>query len=217
MRTADPVDRRARKKAATRETLTRAALRLALENGYEQLTVEAITDAADVSVRTFFNYFASKDDALLATDLGGAEGLAAAVASRPADEAPVAALRAVLSEFGESFEQREPLWQSRFELIRANPHLWPRLFASFSAFERSLTEAVAARAGCDPDADLFPGVVAAAFVGAMRIAVTHWRTHADRAPLPDLLTAAFDILAGGLVDSNAAPLARLNGAPARRG
>jgi len=51
------VGRRDRKKAETREALRWAALRLALEHGYEQLTVEAITEAADVSVRTFFNYF----------------------------------------------------------------------------------------------------------------------------------------------------------------
>lgn len=202
---ATPVDRRGRKKAVTRETLTREALRLALAHGYEQLTVEAITDAADVSVRTFFNYFASKDEALLPTDPGGADALAAAVAARPAAETPVAALRAVLGQLGQTFEARKPVWQSRVELVRANPQLWPRLFASFSAFERTLTEAVAARVGADPDSDLFPGVVAAAVVGAMRVAVTHWQTRDDGVVLADLLAEAFDVIASGLTDSAPVP------------
>lgn len=211
-----PGDRRGRKKAETREALINAALRLAIADGYEQLTVEAITDAADVSVRTFFNYFTSKDDALLATDPGRADAMAAALAARPASEPPVAALRAVFAQLGESFEEREPVWQARLELVRANPQLWPRLFASFSAFERTLTEAVAARTRFDADTDLYPGVVAAAVVGAMRIAVAHWRTQADGIALSDLLAAAFDILAGGLTLPDTAQLAGPVGAPQRR-
>jgi len=193
-----PVGRRDRKKAETHEALRWAALRLALEHGYEQLTVEAITEAADVSVRTFFNYFTSKDDALFAPDPDGAEALAAELAARPTSEPPVAALRAVFGQLAESFVAQEPMWQARMELVRANPQLWPRMFAGFSAFERVLTEAVAARTGCDPDVDLYPGVVAAAVAGAMRVAMTHWRSAGDKASLAVLLTAALDVLADGL-------------------
>jgi AcrR family transcriptional regulator len=193
-----PMGRRDRKKAQTREALRWAALRLALEHGYEQVTVEAITEAADVSVRTFFNYFTSKDDALFAPDPDGATALPSALAARPAGEPPVAALRAVFGQLAESFVEREPMWQARMKLIRANPQLWPRMFAGFSAFERVLTEAVAARTGYDPDVDLYPGIVAAAVVGAMRVAMAHWRAANDEASLPDLLTTAFDVLANGL-------------------
>jgi AcrR family transcriptional regulator len=193
-----PMGRRNRKKVETREALRWAALRLALEDGYDKLTVEAITEAADVSVRTFFNYFASKDDALFAPDPDGAEALAVGLAARPPGEPPVASLRAVLGQLAESFIEREPMWQARIELVRANPQLWPRLFAGFSAFERVLTEAVAARTGCDPDVDLYPGVVAAAVVGAMRVAMAHWRAAGEEASLPALLTKAFDVLALGL-------------------
>jgi AcrR family transcriptional regulator len=191
--------RRDRKKAETREALRGAALRLAIEHGYDQVTVEEITEAADVSTRTFFNYFTSKDDALFGPDPERAEALALGLAARPAGEPPVAALRAVLGELAETFVEREPMWRTRMELVRAHPQLWPRMFAGFTAFERVLTEAVAERTGHDPDIDLYPGVVAAAVVGAMRVAIGHWRASSDETSLPDLLTAAFDVLALGLI------------------
>jgi AcrR family transcriptional regulator len=183
---------------ATREALRDAALRLALEHGYEALTVEAITDEADVSLRTFFNYFASKDEALLGPDPARAAALADALLARPAAEEPVAALRAVFEQLAESFAARESLWRARMELVRANPQLWPRLHAGFSDFERAIAQAMAARTGTDADADLYPAVAAAAAVGAMRVAVAQWRAGGGSASLPDLVMAAFDVLAAGL-------------------
>jgi AcrR family transcriptional regulator len=192
------IGRRDRKKAETREALRSAALQLAIEHGYEQLTVEAITESADVSVRTFFNYFTSKDDALLGPDPDRADALAVGLAARPAGEPPVVALRAVFGDLAESFVEREPMWRARLELVRANPQLWPRMFAGFADFERVLTEAVATRTGCDPDVDLYPGVVAAAVVGAMRVAMAHWRAASGETSLSNLLSAAYNILAVGL-------------------
>lgn len=190
--------RRDRKKLQTREALRGAAIRLALEHGYQALTVEAITEAADVSVRTFFNYFASKDEALLGADPQHAEELAAALAARPAEESPLTALRAVFAELADTFTDREALWQARMELLRANPQLWPRMFAAFSAFERSLAGAIAARTGCDAETDIYPGLVAAAVVGATRVSLAHWRAGGEQAPLADLLENAFGMLAAGL-------------------
>ncbi len=194
----EPTGLRDRKKLQTRQALRAAALQLAVEHGYEHATVEAITQAADVSTRTFFNYFASKDDALLAPDADLAAELADAVAARPAHEQPVAALRAAVMQLADSFSERRPVWQARMQVVRANPHLWPRLFAGFTAFERALVEAVATRTGCDPDVDLYPAVAAAAVVGALRVAMTHWRTEDDDAALRALLDNAFDVLAEGL-------------------
>lgn len=190
--------RREGKKQRTRDELRRAAIRLALEHGYEGLTVEAITEAADVSVRTFFNYFGSKDEALLGADPQQTEELAAAVAARPAAEPPLTALHAVFAELTDSFTDREELWQARMELLRANPQLWPRMFAAFAAFERSLAEAIAVRTGCDAETDIYPGLVAAAVVGAVRVSLAHWRAGGGQASLADLLETAFGLLSDGL-------------------
>ncbi|KIF79776.1 TetR family transcriptional regulator, partial [Streptomyces sp. 150FB] len=59
---------RERKKQATRTALAEAAVRLAAEHGAENVTVEAISEAAGVSPRTFFNYFDSHDDAFVMID-----------------------------------------------------------------------------------------------------------------------------------------------------
>ena len=59
---------RERKKRATRLALHEAALRLVAEHGLDGVSVDAIAERADVSPRTFFNYFSSKDDAVLGLD-----------------------------------------------------------------------------------------------------------------------------------------------------
>src|ERR1700761_8769527 len=73
-------------KAATRQALHEAAMRLALANGFESITVEAVADAAGVSRRTFSNYFANKEEALLYGDQQRVRGLIASVRARPAAE-----------------------------------------------------------------------------------------------------------------------------------
>ena len=200
MSTTPPAGRRDRKKAETRESLRWAALRLAKEQGYEHLTIEAITEAADVSVRTFFNYFATKEEALLGTDEARVKAvIPGLLEARPADEPIVSALRAVLAGIAEQFVENNALWQARMDLLRTSPELWPRMFAHFTQFERVLTEAVALRTSRDPDTDLYPAVVAASVVAVMRVALTKWRTDGEAASLADLLTDALDVLAAGLV------------------
>ncbi|MFE2618572.1 TetR family transcriptional regulator, partial [Micromonospora chalcea] len=76
---------RDRKKRQTRAALSAAALRLVAERGLDQVTVEEISEAADVSARTFFNYFPSKDEALLGDQPTDREVLAARVVAAPAE------------------------------------------------------------------------------------------------------------------------------------
>src|SRR3954452_2536083 len=86
---------RERKKLATRLALHRAALELVAERGLEHVSVDDIAARADVSPRTFFNYFSSKDDAVLGLDPDAMQRQVTELRARPAEEPPVEALRAV--------------------------------------------------------------------------------------------------------------------------
>ena len=82
--TVEPQGRRERKKAETRRAIRDAALERALELGVEHLTVTEITEAVDISPRTFFNYFSCKEDALV-TDGAVNEGVAESESVRLTD------------------------------------------------------------------------------------------------------------------------------------
>ena len=194
---------RERKKAATREALQATALRLAVRNGLDALTVEAIAEAVDVSPRTFFNYFGSKEEALLPSDEGRHVELQQAIAARPSDEPPLETLHAVIRDLAVRISERREETTLRMQLVRENPSLLPRHLANFATFERVLVEAIAARTGLDPDRDLYPSLAATAAVGALRSASQLWRNQGDdaEASLPDLLDLvddAFRELAAGL-------------------
>jgi hypothetical protein len=78
---------------ATRTALADSALRLSVERGIESVTVEQIAVDAGVSLRTFFNYFSSKEEAIVAGDLATAGQLVTAFSRRPASEPVLEALR----------------------------------------------------------------------------------------------------------------------------
>ncbi|WP_324277999.1 helix-turn-helix domain-containing protein [Blastococcus brunescens] len=86
---------RERKKLATRQALHEAALRLVADHGLDAVSVDDIAERADVSPRTFFNYFASKVDAVVGLDPAAPRRMCDAFAGRPAGESPIESLRAV--------------------------------------------------------------------------------------------------------------------------
>src|ERR1700689_2440924 len=98
---ADPIaqGRRDRKKQATRRALRNAALDLVAERGFAHVTVEDIAGAADVATRTFFNYFPSKESAVIGADPERAAEVRASLLGRPLGETPLEALRAVTVEY----------------------------------------------------------------------------------------------------------------------
>jgi AcrR family transcriptional regulator len=90
------VSRRERKKHATRDALEAAALDLVEARGLASVTVEGIAERADVAMRTFFNHFSSKEDAVIGWDPDGVGEVLAALAAEPRSDDPVARLHRVL-------------------------------------------------------------------------------------------------------------------------
>ncbi|MGH3098176.1 MAG: TetR/AcrR family transcriptional regulator [Streptosporangiales bacterium] len=200
MAEAPPQGRRERKKQATRRAIKQAALTLALERGIEHLTVEEISEAADVSPRTFFNYFSCKEDALIGEAGEAAAELRELIAQRPADEAPLRTLRVALreSELLSSAHATREHALARQRLVHANPSLLPRQLAQYATIERALTEAMAERLGVDPDDDLRPQLLAALAGSVVKVAMKRWTANGTRRPAK-LVDEAFDVLEQGAV------------------
>ncbi|MEV3948807.1 TetR family transcriptional regulator [Streptomyces halstedii] len=168
-----PVGLRERKKAATRQAVHEATLRLTVEHGFDHVTVEAVADAAGISRRTFSNYFTNKEDALLYGEEQHIRALVQSVRDRPAEESAWTALRAAVAQFAEHMSPPEREWAVRTRLAMRHPSLLARQLANHAALERDLADAVALRTG-PTDTPPRPLVMAAAFLASVRIAMRIW-------------------------------------------
>ncbi|MGY1846475.1 MULTISPECIES: TetR/AcrR family transcriptional regulator [unclassified Blastococcus] len=189
---------RERKKLATRLALHRAALELVAERGLDAVSVEEIADRAEVSPRTFFNYFATKVDAVVGLDPADLTKVASEFADRPAAETPVEALRAVHRQRAREMADESALWPLRMTVIDAHPPLVQRLVAAFGESERALAAAIAERTGTRVDADVYPTLLASVQACAMRVSLQRWLATDFTASLPDLVDEAWDVLTAGL-------------------
>ncbi|GIG92237.1 TetR/AcrR family transcriptional regulator [Plantactinospora endophytica] len=185
----ETVGRRERKKAATREALHRAALQLAAEQGPDRVTVEAIADAADVSRRTFSNYFANKEEALFHADLVRIRRLLELVHAQPLDTPPWTALTRAAEEHARESEDVDPLWLAQRRLIRSHPSLAAHQIAAYGTVEQEFTAEIARRLPAEPESPLRARVLAGTFLHALRAATSHWTDHPERS-LAELVRAA---------------------------
>lgn len=205
-----PASLRERKKLATRHELRRVTLRLVAERGFSNVTVEEIAEAANVSPRTFFNYFPSKEAALF----GANPELAAATRDAIEHQAPgepvmtvlrsvmTAQARAVADEFAEL--GGDPVeWLGRMRSARTDPQLHAVHGAQMAAVERLLAEAVARRLGADVELDPYPGLLAAMATGVFRSSMSFWAASAGTVALDRVVDLAFAALASGLPENSA--------------
>jgi len=197
---------RERKKLATRRALRRTALDLVTERGFARVTVDDIAAAAEVSTRTFFNYFPSKEAALFGTDPDRITELRQRLVHEAPGEPVLDALRvvmlsdarAVADELSELLGGDPAGWLRRMKEARTDPHLRAAHAAQMALLERASTEALAERLGTDPERDPYPGLLAATASGVMRASMTFWAGSGGSVPLSQLIDLAFRALAGGL-------------------
>ncbi|MEU9332808.1 TetR family transcriptional regulator [Streptomyces sp. NPDC048290] len=204
---------RERKKRATRAALAEAAVRLAAEHGVEQVTVEAISAAAGVSVRTFFNYFDTRDDVFVVADSELSTRVRAAILAAPPEIPPLDAVRdAIAAELAEAEEQHE-VWQLHLTVLRAAPHLLVRSLGAHTAEETGLALTVAERLrggtaavatpvdACGEERrslELYPRLLAAVAGTAVRIAAEHWSARPEERRFAEVFRETFSLLAAGL-------------------
>jgi AcrR family transcriptional regulator len=190
---------RERKKAATRATLSQVAMRLALELGVENVTAEAIAAAADVAPRTFHNYFASREEAIVAVMVDRARGFADSLRARPAGEPIWDSLHhAIVVELsGPPEVMAEFLAQMR--MLKSSKSLRAHTLTIFEEVDHLLLTAIAERTGCDVERDLYPRLLAAVAAAALKTSVLMWGEDDDRDATPvALATDALRQLRAGL-------------------
>ena len=185
---------RERKKRATRRALQRAALALAAERGPE-VTVEEICAEADLSPRTFFNYFSSKEEAILGEPpaVPSDEALAEFEAGGPTGDV-TADLRDVIAPHLEASLPTIDQMHLRRHVLEHHPELLPHLMGAFMRIERRLIEAVARRDGVLPDS-VHAHVVGGVASVAMRMSVHRWIAAGGSDPVGAHVHQVFDELA----------------------
>lgn len=127
---------RERKKARTRDALLRAALELFTTQGFEETTVDEITEAVDVSQRTFFRYFRNKEEVVFAVQDMIESHFVAALRERPRTEGPLEALRNAVLQTWDTVDDTidttvpMPLHMRTYQMIESTPPCSPAMSAA---------------------------------------------------------------------------------------
>lgn len=190
---------RERKKRETRLALSHATIRLAVQHGLENVSVEDIAAAANVSERTFRNYFASKAEAIVATHIERGQRIGEVLRERPADE-PLwdALVNAVLAQFESPGDQPpNDRYAAGLQKVLAEPAVQQEVFRAHAMAQDELTAAIADRTSTDAEKDLYPQIVAAVVSAGLGLAMGRWARDPNGS-LVALLREVFDQVRAGL-------------------
>jgi AcrR family transcriptional regulator len=190
---------RERKKQRTRETISRVALELFVANGYHATTLADIAEAADVSTRTIFAYYPSKEDILFSEFPALLDAIAQALRERPAGKDALGTVRDFIlnTPHGEKSEHDE----QRQAIIENDPTLHSHMRARLAQLQDIVAAAVAEDIGADAD-DLRPSVVAASLIAAFEVLSERDTAKSRKQQTPEEIAAVIDpviaFLRGGL-------------------
>jgi AcrR family transcriptional regulator len=184
---------RERKKLRTREAISTAAIDLFIEHGFDQVSITQIAAAADVSRRTLFAYFPTKEDLVVHRFADHEDEPARVVRARPADQSPLVALHTHFVERLRAYDPFTGLTDlpqvlDLYRLLRSTPALMARMLQFKETTESELASALRETAGT-PDLT--------ARLAAAQIASVHWA----------LALSNFDRCASGTSAPNALPTA----------
>ncbi len=190
-----PTGLRERKKQQVCDTLVEVALELFDAHGFDAVTVDQIVEQADVSQRTFFRYFASKEAVLFADQDEMRALVHAAITDRPAAEPPLTALRHALAEVAEHYagERERHLQRARLADSGAAVGDYQRSVV-IPQLEDVLADTLATRLGVGGDEDLRPRLLAGTAMAALLAVGRVWLTSAGSTDINGLIADAFDAL-----------------------
>ncbi|MFD4129152.1 TetR family transcriptional regulator [Streptomyces globisporus] len=187
-----------RKRQLVSDELTGAALRLLAQKGFDAVTIDEIVAAAGVSKRTFFRYFASKEDVVIQFLAEMGTVMRAELAGRPAQEPPSVALRHTIWVSIDACAGHADQALRVVQLILGTPSLLARFLERQAQWRDELATEVADRLGLAPETDLYPQLAAGMALAAFGTVLQRW-SDSDGAEDPATLTdRAFAIIAPAL-------------------
>jgi AcrR family transcriptional regulator len=193
-----PAGLRERNKLRRHDQITEAALRLFAERGFDGTTIDEIAAAADVSRRTFFRYFARKEDVLLDWKRRTAEELRDALDARPPGEAPLQAVHQALATVAAGYGEQPELTLGLMRMFESGPDLRA---ADYPAWDAVLTEGVARRTGADALRDPLPRLVVTIGFAVFAATVQSWAESGGSGDLLAQLDAGFAALRGVVLEA----------------
>jgi AcrR family transcriptional regulator len=170
-----------RRRRLVRADIARIAMRLFADRGFDAVTVEDVATAAGISPRTFFRYFATKDEVVLDYERRIRDRLHVALSARPSAEGPVTALRNayLVTAHVEPAERARVVQLGR--VLAAAPALRIAAHGALAEPDPALIEAVAARMRVPP-ADVRPRTVVAAMAAVATAEWAAWVAQPDGDP-----------------------------------
>jgi AcrR family transcriptional regulator len=192
----DPLPVRERTRRAVRDELAQLAKDLFVEKGYDETTIDDLAAAAGMSKRTFFRYFASKEELVMGKYEILGEQLAEDLAARPADEPIWASLRQVFGRVVESFgsEARGATTVAMENIVREHPALNASYLERVSRMQELLLDEARTRTGWTDPADPRTAAIVGAAFSCLLAAWDTWLTTNQTQPFGDLLDQAMDAI-----------------------
>ncbi|MFJ8584513.1 TetR family transcriptional regulator [Streptomyces sp. NPDC093595] len=187
-----------RKRQLVATELTEAALQLMASKGFEAVTIDEIATVAGVSKRTFFRYFASKEDVVVQFLAGMGEDIRAELAARPGGECPSVALRHAVWVPVAACADHSDRALRVVRLILGNPALHARFLERQAQWRDDLAAELGRRLGLDPGADLYPQMAAGMALTAFDAVLRRWSDSAGGQDPAELTDRAFAVIASAL-------------------
>ena len=199
----EPMGLRDRKKDRTRRLVHGTALGIFAERGYDNVTVEDVAEACDLSRATIFRYFPTKEHLVVGLEPERLEDLREAFEERPADEAVFTSICHALVAVAQRYEdQRDEMLVVR-SIVQGNDALQARAEGLRADWRTAFADLISQRVrpGDSPSegdgSDLRVRVLAGAVLAALSVAVEEWLASDRPARLADVLAEAMGILGAG--------------------
>lgn len=186
-----PEGARERRRRETHARIAQTGLQLFLEHGYEATTLDAIAAAAGISRRTFFSYFRSKDEILLAVQDADWTAVIDDLLAVSPDEDPLTAIQSILVRHAAAYESESMV--AIDQVMRASATLAARKQVAYAQHEEELYAALC-QVWRRPERRPGLRIVAMAAMGAMRLALEAWQTQDGDEPVTALIDRSFATL-----------------------